>query len=106
MDQQNFQGIQRPDFPIILISFKKLLTQFSMSSNTLFQQLNLTKIEQMGTGAVYCQILDAIYPGKVPVSKVNWRAKFEWEFVQNFKILQQRFLKLKLKKHIEVEYPA
>ncbi len=52
-----------------------------------FFKLNLTKIEALGSGSVYCQILDVIYPGKVPVSKVNWKAKLEWEFIQNFKIL-------------------
>lgn len=62
----------------------------------------MTKIEQFGTGAVHCQILDAIHPGKVSMGKVNWRARLEWEFVNNFKILQQAFLKLKINKYIEV----
>jgi RP/EB family microtubule-associated protein len=65
--------------------------------------LNLTKIEQLGTGAVYCQILDAIFPGKVNMTRVNFKAKLEWEFVNNFKVLQQSFLKCNLNKHIEVE---
>ena len=39
---------------------------------------NLTKIEQLGTGAVYCQLTDVLYPGKLPLSKVNWKAKFEY----------------------------
>ena len=29
----------------------------------------------MCTGALHCQILDAIYPGKVPLHKVNFDAK-------------------------------
>jgi RP/EB family microtubule-associated protein len=36
--------------------------------------LNMTKIEQCASGAVYCQILDAIYPGTVSMSKVNFGA--------------------------------
>ena len=32
----------------------------------------------MGTGAAYCQLLDLIYPGKVPMSKVNWKARHEY----------------------------
>ena len=36
---------------------------------------NLTKIEQLGTGAIYCQLLDVLYPSKIPLSKVNWKAK-------------------------------
>jgi hypothetical protein len=66
------------------------------------QKLSVTKIEQLGSGAVYCQILDAIHPGKVNMSKVNWKAHLEWEFINNLKILQQSFLKCGLNKHIEV----
>ena len=65
-------------------------------------KLNLVRIEQLGTGAVHCQLLDAIYPGKVPLHKVNWRAKFEYEFVYNFKILQQSFTKFNIPKYIDV----
>lgn len=32
---------------------------------------NLTKIEQMASGAAYIQIMDAIFPNSVPMSKVN-----------------------------------
>eukprot|EP01016_Furgasonia_blochmanni_P002740 TRINITY_DN11070_c0_g1_i2.p1 TRINITY_DN11070_c0_g1~~TRINITY_DN11070_c0_g1_i2.p1 ORF type:complete len:308 (+),score=69.71 TRINITY_DN11070_c0_g1_i2:201-1124(+) len=66
-------------------------------------KLNITRIEQLGTGAVYCQIFDAVYPGKVPMQKVNWKAKLEWEFIQNYKFLQQAFERCKIKKHIDVE---
>jgi RP/EB family microtubule-associated protein len=65
--------------------------------------LNLTKIEQLGSGSVYCQIFDSIHPGKINMSKVNWKAHLEWEYIQNLKLLQQAFLKCKLSKYIEVE---
>lgn len=39
---------------------------------------NLTKIEQLGTGAIYCQLIDILYPNKLPMSKVNWKAKFDY----------------------------
>lgn len=42
----------------------------------------------MATGAAYIQIMDAIYPGTVPMHKVNWNAKYTHEFVNNYKILQ------------------
>ena len=64
---------------------------------------NLTKIEQLGTGAIYCQLIDVLYPAKIPLAKVNWKAKFDYEFVSNFKILQQSFTKLGILKNIEVE---
>ena len=66
-------------------------------------QTSLTKIEQLGTGAVYCQLVDVLYPRQLPMGKVNWRAKFDYEYVSNFKLLQQTFNKLGILKHIEVE---
>lgn len=56
----------------------------------------------MGTGAVYAQIVDCCFPGEVAVSKLNWKARLEWEFTNNFKVLQQAFQKLKVAKHVEV----
>jgi len=65
--------------------------------------LNINKIEQLGSGSIYCQILDVIHPGKVSLSKVNWKAKSDYEFINNFKILQNSFDKLGIKRHVEVE---
>ena len=66
--------------------------------------LDYTKVEQTCTGipffvritkfyqaAAHCQIMDAIYPGSVPLAKVKFDAKQEYEFVHNFKILQTVF---------------
>lgn len=66
-------------------------------------KLNLSKIEQACTGAIYCQIIDSIYPGKVKMNKVNWKAKLEHEYIPNYKILQQAFIDCKIPKNIEVE---
>jgi microtubule-associated protein, RP/EB family len=65
--------------------------------------LNITKVEQMASGAAYCQIMDVMYPGCIAMSKINWGAKFEHEFVNNYKLLQQAFDKNMVHKHIEVE---
>lgn len=65
-------------------------------------QLSLTKVEQCATGAVYCGVIDSIYPGTFAISKVNWGAKHEYEFVNNFKVLQQAFQKNGITRHIEV----
>eukprot|EP00358_Blepharisma_japonicum_P004107 CAMPEP_0202948726 /NCGR_PEP_ID=MMETSP1395-20130829/14399_1 /ASSEMBLY_ACC=CAM_ASM_000871 /TAXON_ID=5961 /ORGANISM="Blepharisma japonicum, Strain Stock R1072" /LENGTH=253 /DNA_ID=CAMNT_0049651069 /DNA_START=38 /DNA_END=799 /DNA_ORIENTATION=+ len=66
-------------------------------------QLNITRVEQMATGAAYCQIMDAVFPGCINLGKVNWMAKYDHEYTQNFKLLQAAFDKNNVQKHIEVE---
>eukprot|EP00004_Rigifila_ramosa_P024596 TRINITY_DN7182_c0_g1_i1.p1 TRINITY_DN7182_c0_g1~~TRINITY_DN7182_c0_g1_i1.p1 ORF type:complete len:319 (-),score=76.05 TRINITY_DN7182_c0_g1_i1:30-956(-) len=68
-----------------------------------FFRLNITKVEQVCTGAVFCQIIDAVHPGAVQLSRVNFSAKFEHEWIKNYKILQLAFNKVGIEKHIEVD---
>ncbi|KAI7871315.1 calponin homology domain-containing protein [Spinellus fusiger] len=65
-------------------------------------QLSYTKIEQAGTGAAYCQIMDSIF-GDVQMAKVKFDTKHEYEYVSNFKILQHSFDKHKVDKIIPVD---
>ena len=48
--------------------------------------LNITKVESVGTGAVLCQIMDTIY-NDIPMQRVKFQAIHEYEYVNNFKIL-------------------
>ena len=64
--------------------------------------LNYTKIEQCGSGAAFCQLMDTIV-GDVPLSKVKFNAKTEYEFRHNYKILQHVFVKNSITKTIDVE---
>jgi len=65
-------------------------------------QLNITKVEQCGTGAALCQVYDSIFLD-VPMSRVKFNVNTEYAYIQNFKILQNTFTKHRIDKMIPVE---
>ncbi|KAI5918427.1 calponin homology domain-containing protein [Camillea tinctor] len=65
-------------------------------------QLNMTKVEQCGTGAALCQVFDSIFLD-VPMSRVKFNVTSEYAYVQNFKVLQNTFTKHQIDKPIPVE---
>lgn len=66
-------------------------------------QTNYGKIEELCTGAAYCQFMDMLFPGTVPLKRVKFNTKLEHESIQNFKILQTTFAKMTVDKVIPVE---
>ncbi|XP_012274719.1 microtubule-associated protein RP/EB family member 1 isoform X2 [Orussus abietinus] len=66
-------------------------------------QSTFTKIEELCTGAVYCQFMDMLFPGSVPLKRVKFRTNLEHEYIQNFKILQGGFKKMNVDKVIPVD---
>uniref|UniRef100_A0A8C8I4W3 Microtubule-associated protein RP/EB family member 1 n=1 Tax=Oncorhynchus tshawytscha TaxID=74940 RepID=A0A8C8I4W3_ONCTS len=66
-------------------------------------QINLTKIELLCSGAAYCQFMDMLFPGCVPLKKVKFAAKLEHEFIHNYKILQAGFKRMGVDKIIPVD---
>ncbi|XP_043918801.1 microtubule-associated protein RP/EB family member 3 isoform X1 [Protopterus annectens] len=66
-------------------------------------QLTYTKIEQLCSGAAYCQFMDMLFPGCIHLKKVKFQAKLEHEFIHNFKVLQAAFKKMNVDKIIPVE---
>jgi len=82
-------------------------------------QINYTKVEQCGSGGAYCQILDSIYgeqhvafydtgcskfltpchiSGDIPMTRVKMNAKHEYEYIANFKVMQNVFKSKKIDK--------
>lgn len=64
---------------------------------------NLTKIEEMCTGAAYCQFMDMLFPGSMMVKKVKYKTNLEHEYIQNFKLLQGSFKKMNVDKIIPID---
>ncbi|KAG5643829.1 hypothetical protein DXG03_009606 [Asterophora parasitica] len=65
-------------------------------------QINYTKVEQCGSGGAYVQVLDSIY-GDVPMKRVKMNAKHEYEYIANFKVMQNIFKSKKIDKPIPVD---
>ena len=61
-------------------------------------QCNIEKVEDAHSAWVYCQIMDSIFPGQVPLHRVNFAAKTEYEKIGNYKVLQDIFAKNDIKK--------
>ncbi|GCC26083.1 microtubule-associated protein RP/EB family member 2 isoform X1 [Chiloscyllium punctatum] len=65
--------------------------------------LNYTKIEQLCSGAAYCQFMDMLFSGCISLKKVKFQAKLEHEYIHNFKLLQASFKRMNVDKVIPVE---
>lgn len=55
------------------------------------------------TGAAYCNFMDMLFPGCLPLKKVKFQAKLEHEYIHNYKILQTSFKKAGVDK-VSIEY--
>lgn len=61
------------------------------------------KIEELCTGAAYCQFMDMLFLNSVPLKRVKFKTNLEHEYIQNFKILQAGFKKMGVDKVIPVD---
>ena len=64
--------------------------------------LNLSKVESLGTGSAHCLIINSIY-GDIPLQKINFKAIHEYEYVQNFKVLQEAFVRHRIDRTVPVD---
>ncbi|XP_030756155.1 microtubule-associated protein RP/EB family member 1 isoform X1 [Sitophilus oryzae] len=66
-------------------------------------QSSFKKIEELCTGAAYCQFMDMLFPGSVQLKRVKFRTNLEHEYIQNFKILQAAFKKMAVDKIVPID---
>ncbi|XP_052086563.1 microtubule-associated protein RP/EB family member 2-like [Mytilus californianus] len=84
-------------------------TSHNLSRNDIIHWINSIlntdyhRIEELCTGAAYCQAVDKLFPGKVQLRRVKVQTKLEHEFINNFKLLQDAFNKTETDKIIPVE---
>ena len=63
-----------------------------------FLECRIEKVEQMATGALYCNLFDALHPGTIPMKKVDFNVKFDYEYVNNWKLMQTAFKRVGIDK--------
>ena len=73
-----------------------------MSWMNSFLRIDYTKVEEFSDGVAYCQVLDAMIPGSVPLHKVNFHPRNKQEKVRNLKLLDRILEKQNLSKSLDV----
>ncbi|CAI4231624.1 unnamed protein product [Auanema sp. JU1783] len=66
-------------------------------------QSNFSKIEQLHTGAGYCQFTDFLFPGSLPLKKVKWNSNLELDWLGNWKLVQTSWKQLGVEKVVPVD---
>ncbi|XP_067128357.1 microtubule-associated protein RP/EB family member 1-like isoform X2 [Centruroides vittatus] len=66
-------------------------------------QTHYTKIEELCTGAAYCQFMDMLFPGCISLKKVKFKTNLEHEYIQNFKLLQAAFKRVGADKNVPID---
>ncbi|CAI4230094.1 unnamed protein product [Auanema sp. JU1783] len=64
---------------------------------------SLSKIEEMSTGAAYCQLTHLLFGEEISLKKVKWNSKNEVDHINNWKILQTAWKAIGIDKPVRVE---
>ncbi|VIO89871.1 microtubule binding protein, putative [Brugia malayi] len=68
-----------------------------------FLRANFTRIEELSSGAAYCQLTELLFPGKISLKKVKWNSRNEVDWINNWRMLQTVWKELGVKKGVPVE---
>merc|ERR1719474_801932 len=91
-----------------MASFGMMNPAYFVSKNILldwinhFLEVKIEKVETLASGAVYCNLWDALHPGTIAMSRVDFTAKYDYDYAKNWKLLQNGFAKAEIKKMIPV----
>lgn len=50
-----------------------------------------------------CQIIEYMFPGSVNLKRVNWEARSDYEYVANWKLVQEAFNRNSISRYIDVD---
>ncbi|KAH8290280.1 hypothetical protein KR054_001551 [Drosophila jambulina] len=81
----------------------------NMSRHDMLQWVNtmvqgqFKKIEELCSGAAYCQMMEMIFPNCINMKRVKMGAKLEHEYLHNLKLFQSAFNRLKLDKTVPID---
>ncbi|XP_070824780.1 uncharacterized protein [Chaetodon trifascialis] len=63
-------------------------------------QTNFTKVEQICSGAAYCQLMDCLFPGTLDLSKVRFQSSTIADSVHNYNLLHSALKKVGMIRYI------
>ncbi|XP_023248722.1 uncharacterized protein LOC111644192 [Seriola lalandi dorsalis] len=66
-------------------------------------QTGFTKVEQVCTGAAYCQLMDWLCPGSLDLSRVRFQSNNVVDCIHNYSLLQTAFRKAGVVRHIPIQ---
>ncbi|XP_014840580.1 PREDICTED: uncharacterized protein LOC106916660 [Poecilia mexicana] len=64
---------------------------------------NFKNVQEMGTGACQCQMMDCTFPGSIDMAMVKFDAQSKEDFRHNFNLLQDAFNQKGVKKTIPID---
>uniref|UniRef100_A0A3Q0RMG5 Calponin-homology (CH) domain-containing protein n=1 Tax=Amphilophus citrinellus TaxID=61819 RepID=A0A3Q0RMG5_AMPCI len=66
-------------------------------------QTSFTRVEQVCTGAAYCQLMDLLFPGSLDLSGVQFQCDTIMHSLHNFTLLRSAFKRAGVIRHIPIE---
>lgn len=94
-DDPSSIGLQHPAFAVS----KVVLLQWIEETF----QLKYSKVEEVASGAFYCQVLDYLFPGQMRMNLVNWNSKLDYDWIANFKLVQGVMAKNNISKPVPID---